>query len=133
MTESQPITGRILVVDDNQDVCRSLTRILKHLGFDGQYAASGLEALQKVSQQTPDLIILDIMMPGMDGMEVLDRLKADDRFRTLPVVMFSAITDDESRQRALRRGAVDYWVKASVNFTELGARLRKLLDSSRPN
>ena len=133
MSVPKPTLGQILVVDDNEDVCRSLTRILRHLGFDGLYAASGEEALQLLDRQLPDLIILDIMMPVMDGMAVLERLKANERTRPLPVVMFSAITDDECRQRALSRGAIDYWVKASVNFSELGPRLRGLLDQSRSN
>jgi two-component system cell cycle response regulator len=120
--------ARILVVDDNRDVCKSLTRILKHLGYDAHFAASGPEALTLVREHAPDLIILDVMMPGMDGLEVLQHLKNDPQTSALPVVMFSAITDDQFRGRAMRGGAVDYWVKASVNFDELGTRLNKLLN-----
>lgn len=119
--------ARILVVDDNRDVCKSLTRILKHLGHDGHYAFSGPEALTLVQQQLPDLIILDVMMPGMDGLQVLKQLKGDERTQRLPVVMFSAMTDDHCRGQALRTGAADYWIKAAVNFDELGERLSKLL------
>lgn len=119
--------ARILVVDDNRDVCKSLTRILKHLGHEGHYAISGPDALSFVQEQLPDLIILDVMMPGMDGLQVLEQLKQSQRTQHLPVVMFSAMTDERARGRAIRSGAADYWVKAAINFDELGDRLSKLL------
>jgi CheY-like chemotaxis protein len=125
--------ARILVVDDNRDVCNSLMRILKHLGYEARCAISGPEALAAIQEQVPDLVILDVMMPGMDGLEVLQQLKQNQRTQAVPVVMFSAMTDDQSRSRAMRGGATDYWVKAAINFDELGDRVNKLLNAPANN
>ena len=118
----------ILVVDDNLDVCKPLATLIRHLGYDGQYATGGEAALKFVDGTTPALVILDVMMPGMDGLEVLRRLKADTKTATVPVVMFSAVADPEFRQHALSKGAVDYWIKAGVDFRELRGRIARLVE-----
>ena len=117
----------ILVVDDNLDVCKPLATLIRHLGYDGQYATGGEAAIQFVNATPPALVILDVMMPGMDGLEVLRRLKADQRTATIPVVMFSAVADPEFRSHALHKGAVDYWIKAGVDFKELRGRIARLV------
>ncbi len=117
----------ILVVDDNSDVCKPLAKLLKHLGYQGECAFSGEDALRFVDQQCPDLIILDVMMPGMDGLEVLRRLKSKEETRQVPVVMFSAVADPDYRAHVINKGASDYWIKAAVNFDELHGRIEKLI------
>jgi CheY-like chemotaxis protein len=117
----------ILVVDDNGDICRPMAKLLRHLGHDGQCATSGEDALSFVQHKMPDLIILDVMMPGMDGMEVLRHLQSDHQTKSIPVIMFSAIGDPEYQAHAISKGARDYWIKASVDFDELRTRLAKLL------
>jgi CheY-like chemotaxis protein len=117
----------ILVVDDNLDVCKPLATLIRHLGYDGQYATGGEAAIQFASAKQPALVILDVMMPGMDGLEVLRRLKADARTATIPVVMFSAVADPEFRTHAMTKGAADYWIKAGVDFKELRGRIARLV------
>jgi CheY-like chemotaxis protein len=117
----------ILVVDDNDAICKSLAKLLGHIGHKGYCVSNGEDALRFVRNKMPDLIILDVMMPGMDGLEVLRQLQADDQTKKLPVVMFSAIADDEYRDHVLNKGAVDYWLKASVAFEDMEGRLQKLL------
>jgi CheY-like chemotaxis protein len=117
----------ILVVDDNLDVCKPLATLIRHLGYDGQYATGGEAAIQFASAHHPALVILDVMMPGMDGLEVLRRLKADARTSAIPVVMFSAVADPEFRTHALGKGAADYWIKAGVDFKELRGRIARLV------
>jgi len=119
----------ILVVDDNDAICKSLAKLLGHAGHKGYCVTSGEDALQFVKNKMPDLIILDVMMPGMDGLEVLRRLQSDEQTKKLPVVMFSAVTDEDYRNRILSKGATDYWVKATVGFDDLETRLKKLLPS----
>ena len=106
----------ILIVDDNLDLCRPMASLLKHMGYNSEYATGGEAALKLISELVPDLVILDVMMPDMDGLEVLRRLKADQRTEKLPVVMFSAVADPEFRAHALGKGATDYWIKAAVRF-----------------
>ena len=120
----------ILVVDDSADTAKPLARLLTHLGHRGVYVTSGEEALAYVRGQLPDLMLLDVMMPGIDGMEVLRALKSDPRTEQLPVVMFSAVSDPEYRRHAISKGATDYWVKTSIDFEELRYRVEQLLRQS---
>jgi CheY-like chemotaxis protein len=117
----------ILIVDDSLDTALPMARMLSHFGHHGMYVTSGEAALDFVKKQVPDLMLLDVMMPGIDGMEVLRTLRADPRTAGLPVVLFSAISDPEYKAHALRKGATDYWVKASVDFDELRYRIERLL------
>jgi DNA-binding response OmpR family regulator len=120
--------GRILVVDDSEDICHALARLLRRCGHDVDAAFGGAEALATARAETPELIILDIMMPQMDGLEVLTRLKADESTAGVPVVMFSACQDAETVGRAMESGAIDFWRKASFNFNELPDRVRMLIE-----
>ncbi len=117
----------ILVVDDNIDLCRPMVSLLKHLGYNSQYATGGEAALQFVSATVPDLVILDVMMPGIDGLEVLRRMKVDPRTQGVPVIMFSAVSDNEFCAYARSMGAVDYWIKAGLDFSKLQERITKVL------
>lgn len=108
--------GTILIVDDHPDAARPLALLMRHMGHRGVYVDSGEKALGFLQQCLPDLIVLDAMMPGMDGIEVLRRVRSDPRTATVPVVMFSAIGESAYQAHALRHGANDYWVKASLTL-----------------
>jgi two-component system response regulator MprA len=115
---------RILVVDDDRPVRESLRRSLSFNGYDVELAADGLEALESVAEQRPDAIVLDVMMPRLDGLETCRRLRAagDD----LPVLMLTAREMVSDRVAGLDAGADDYLAKPFA-LEELLARLRALL------
>jgi len=117
----------ILVVDDSLDTAMPMARMISHFGHHGEYVTSGEAALEFVKNRLPDLMLLDVMMPGIDGLEVLRNLRSDPKTAKLPVVLFSAISDPAYRAHALQKGANDYWVKASVDFDELRIRIERLL------
>ncbi len=102
---------RVLVVDDNANGRQLAADILQTLNVEIVLAASGFEALERVEATPPDLILLDVNMPGMTGFEVLARLKADPRHQTIPVVMLTAQDDIDSRVQGLKLGADDYLPK----------------------
>lgn len=102
---------KILVVDDEPDVLRMLQVVLARRGHDVLTAPTGLEGLVTAQGERPDLILLDVMMEGMDGWEVLKLLKLDPATHDVPVVMLSARTEPRDKIRGLQEGAVDYVTK----------------------
>jgi CheY-like chemotaxis protein len=105
------MSATVLVVDDNDDNVRIMSTILLGRGFEVRIARDGRAALASVHQQRPDLILLDVLMPGMDGMQVLDAIKADPRSATIPVVMVTAKTQDQDVLDGYRYGAEYYITK----------------------
>ena len=119
--------GLILIVDDQIEACRPLQLLLKHLGHRGICVTSGEDALAYLRTKLPDLMILDVMMPGMDGIEVLRRVRAEPSMAGMPVVMFSAVSDPGFMAHAREKGATDYWVKASMGFDQVREKVTALL------
>jgi adenylate cyclase len=117
---------KILVVDDTPQNVKVLDAILSPRGYTVVSATSGAEALQKVQLEAPDLILLDIVMPGMSGYEVAQRLRADPVSRFLPIVMVTALGAQEEKVKAIDAGADDFLTKP-VNQLELLARVKSLL------
>jgi len=122
----QEAKKRILVVDDHEDNIEVLRARLEARGYDVRGAADGQEALDTVAGWIPDVVLLDVMMPGMDGLEVVRRLKANDGLPFIPVIMQTALDSTERMVAGLEAGADDYVAKP-INFAELEARVKSLL------
>jgi CheY-like chemotaxis protein len=117
MDESNPGAGKhILVVDDDASVRGGLSRLLRASGFLVTCAAGGEAALFRLGESTPDLVLLDLSMPQIDGLEVLRRIRADARTADVPVVMLSATSDAAMRDRALNGGANDFLPKIGIDY-----------------
>lgn len=119
-------TAKILVVDDEPRNLKLMGAMLKKFGYTFETAKNGLEALEKTEEYSPDLILLDIMMPQMDGYEVCKRLKEDDETKHIPVVMVTALADRDAKIRGLEVGANDFLSKP-VDKTELMIKSKNLL------
>jgi len=105
------ISANILVVDDSRANLRLLVDILTKQGFKVRPVKDGYAALEAVKALPPDLILLDIMMPGIKGYEVCEHLKADDHFRDIPIIFISALHDAQDKVEAFAKGGVDYITK----------------------
>jgi DNA-binding response OmpR family regulator len=122
---------RILVVDDEPDVLRMLQVVLSRRGHQVLTASSGMEGLVRAQGDQPDLVLLDIMMEGMDGWEVLKLLKLEEATRTIPVVILSARVETRDKIRGLQEGAVDYITKP-FSVMELLGTLETILERRAP-
>ena len=124
--------GSVLIIDDNPDNLRLLTAMLTDKGYKVRPAPSGSLALQSVRSTLPDLVLLDIKMPEMDGYEVCRRLKADERNRDVPVLFISALTEVTDKIKGFGVGGVDYITKP-FQHEEVLARVETHVSLSRAN
>jgi PAS domain S-box-containing protein len=118
-------TGSILIVDDQLSAREVLKGLLIGQDYDLAFASSGEEALAKAAELIPDLILLDVMMPGMDGFEVCEQLRADPLLAEVPVIMVTALDDRDSRLKGLKLGVDDFITKPFI-LAELQARVRTI-------
>jgi signal transduction histidine kinase len=116
-------SGTILVVDDNPTNIQVLFDVLSEIGYRVAIAKSGDAALQRLQSYHPDVILLDVMMPGIDGFETCQRLKADPTTRNIPVIFMTALSDTVDKVKGLSLGAVDYITKP-IQHEEALARIR---------
>jgi DNA-binding response OmpR family regulator len=121
---------RILVVDDDAFIRRPLEFILRQEGFEALTAASGAECLERIETQRPDLIILDVMMPGRDGFDVCKTIKNEKRFADIPIILLSARGQEHDRERGLCLGASDFMTKP-YSPSELLRKVQEILFGNR--
>jgi DNA-binding response OmpR family regulator len=123
------MTEKILIVDDDLDTLRLVGLLLQRKGYQITAADNGVQAIEKARHETPDLILLDVMMPEMDGIEVLKRLRANSDTSEIPIIMFTAKSQVEDKVTGFEAGADDYLTKPT-HPAELTARVKTLLSRS---
>ncbi|MCK4751919.1 MAG: response regulator [Planctomycetes bacterium] len=128
VAEGKTRTGKILVVDDEQDIVTIIGKVLSKSGYDVVTACDGLEGIAKAESEMPDLILLDNIMPNMDGPTALAKLKASEATQGIPVIVVTALADVESIVFAQKGGAVDYVVKP-FDYDTLLEKIAQTLDS----
>ncbi len=115
----------IMVVDDTASAREMLARLLRREGYQTVTANNGKEALDSLSQTHPDLILLDVAMPELDGLSFLEILHDNPEWRSLPVIMMTAVSDTHCIRRAEQLGAKEYLVKATFSIVEMLDHVRK--------
>lgn len=124
--------NKILLVEDDPMVVRMYQRKLEKEGFKVNLAFNGEEGLEALKKEKPDLILLDIMMPKMNGIEMLKKVKADSGTRDIPVVILTNLGDrPEDVEKCKELGAEDYWVKANVSLKEVVERIKEILEGKK--
>lgn len=122
------MSKRILAVDDETDVVLILKTALQSEGFIVDTAHNGRDALASVKEQKPDLILLDVMMPGMSGFEVMHALKADDSTATIPIIMLTGLSERKKIQEALV-GGTNYYIVKPFEMTNLINKVNDVLSA----
>ena len=117
---------KILVIEDDPAISRLVDYSLRHEGYEVIAASNGLEGIRKAHNEGPDLIILDVMLPGMDGFEICHRLRAESDTAKLPILMFSAKAQEIDKNTGLKVGADDYLPKPAAP-AEIISRVEALL------
>ena len=120
--------GKVLLVEDDPMVIRMYERKFKLEGFNLAMAFNGFEGMEALKKERPDIILLDIMMPKMSGLEMLKLIKDDPQYKDLPVVMLTNLGDRaEDVQKCKELGAEDYWVKANIKLEDIIERVTGIL------
>lgn len=125
-----PNKNSVLIVDDEERGRDALEMLLMTENYELGFAASGEEALQKAASMMPDLILLDVMMPGMDGFEVCEHIRNDSQLAEVPIIMITALDDRDSRLRGIGAGADDFLIKP-FDRIELRTRVRTIIRLNR--
>ncbi|MEO6444428.1 MAG: response regulator transcription factor, partial [Gemmatimonadaceae bacterium] len=118
--------ARILIADDDASIVQTMTWVLKEHGYDVVSAQQGSRVLELMAERTPDLVLLDVMFPDADGYQILERIKNEDRWRDVPVLMVSSLPPEEAAVRTLGLGAADF-VRKPFRVKELLARIQAQL------
>lgn len=122
----------ILVAEDDKFYANLYKIKLSAEGFDVAIAPDGVQAIELAKQKTPDLTLLDLIMPFKDGFEVLAELRADDRFKNMPIVVLSSLGQEEDAGRAKELGANDYIIKTSISISEMVEKVKQYLKAPSP-
>jgi DNA-binding response OmpR family regulator len=123
------VSELVLVADDDDDILLLVTTRLRRDGFEVVQASSGDEALRLAREKRPRVAVLDIGMPGLDGLEVLERIRADDELREMRVLLLTAKAQESDVRRGFETGA-DAYIKKPFSPAELSTRVRDLLDGA---
>ena len=125
---SQTIGQKILLVEDDRSLARLYEAKLQKEGYTVEIAADGEECLEKVGDYQPDLILLDIIIPKIDGFEVLKRIKADKKLQDIPIILLTNLGQDEDIQKGEQLGADVYLIKANLTPSEMIQKVRGVLE-----
>jgi len=126
MEDHAGLNKKILVVDDNQDSRELVKKILSRKGYRLLEAADGEDALKKIANEKPDLILMDISLPKIDGYELTRRLKSQEAFKTIPIIALTAHAMKGDREKALAAGCEGYLSKP-INVREFPDQIRKYI------
>lgn len=123
------MAAKILIVEDDKFLRELMTRKLNNEGFDLQEAIDGEEGLKKLETFKPDIILLDLILPGLDGFETLERIKDNPQTSEIPVLILSNLGQRDEIEKGLKLGAVDFMVKAHFTPEEIVGKIKSILSN----
>lgn len=124
-------TKRLVVIEDDEVLSSTLQKSLKEAGFSVTLAKDGKEGLQTVQEQAPDLVLLDILLPGLSGLDVLAKLKQEEKTKDIPVLILSQLSDQDNISRAISLGAQGYLVKSDYALEDIVKKVQEFFQKSK--
>src|SRR3989344_8718492 len=119
---------KIILIDEDDEFLRSLTaKRLEKEGYQIEVAVDGENAISTIDVYRPDLILLDLLLPGLDGFEVLKKIKANETLKTIPVIVFSNLGQKEDIEKAKNLGVDDFLIKANFTLDDVVGKIKKLI------
>lgn len=125
------VMAKILVVEDDKFLRELLVRKLKTEGFEISVAVNGEEGIKKIQEQLPQLVLLDLVLPGIDGFEILKQIKSDPKTNKIAVIILSNLGQQEEVERGVRLGADDYLIKAHFTPDEIVKKSKRMLEKNK--
>lgn len=122
---------KIIIIEDDDIVLKALNIKLLKAGYEVLSAADGEIGLEMIRQENPDLVLLDILMPQMNGFQVLTGLKNDPHTKNIPVVILSNLNQEDDIKKGMKLGALDYFVKSTTSLDEILKKIKKVLSKSK--
>jgi len=119
---------KILIIEDDKFLRELISRKLTEEGFNIAEAIDGEDGIKKIKEEKPDLILLDLILPGIDGFEVLSRVKEDSSLASIPVIILSNLGQKEEVEKGLKLGAIDYLIKAHFTPGEIVEKIKSILE-----
>ena len=119
--------AKVLIIEDDPLINKMYSEKLSRDGFEVDVAENGLIGLEKLKQNSPDLVILDIMMPKMGGIEVIDEMKKDTRLEKIPIIVLSNLSESPDIERAKKRNIKEYLVKSDLDPEDVSRTVKKYL------
>ena len=119
--------AKVLIVEDESLIARMYKKALDFEGFEVVIADGGADGIKKAETFKPDLILLDIMMPEPNGIEVLEKIKSNENLKNIIVVVLTNLSGENDAQLALKKGADEYWVKSEIDVKKLPEKIEQVL------
>ena len=119
----------LLVVEDDMDIAQMYAKKLISAGFSVDIAHDGLEGYEKMKLEKPDLVLMDILMPNLNGLQALEKAKKDPEVKDIPIIMLTNLSGDADVDKALKAGAADYIVKSDFVPSEVVEKVKKVLST----
>ena len=123
---------KIMVIEDDRFLHRLLLDKLAQWKATVVSSYDGMDAIPKVASERPDIVLLDIILPGADGFDILQKLKADESLKNIPVIILSNLGQEEDIERGSKLGAVDFLIKANFTLDEIATKVSKVLTQNLP-
>lgn len=123
--------AKVLIVEDDVFMARMYLKIFTHDNFEVEIASNGEEGISKAKNNKPDIILLDIMMPKMNGFQMLEAIMADEQLKNVPVVMLTNLAGDQDIEEARKKGAADYIVKSNYTPRQIIDMVKRIIDGKK--